>query len=127
MRSTSVALAATVILWTAVAASGGWLTAEADGIAVEVNRRPDPPRSALKTTYTVRLVEAGKPVKGAQVTLSGRMADGMAVLAPLRPSGEAGVYQGDVLFTMHGPWDLQLRVVREGRRSELPMKEQVVR
>lgn len=127
MRSTSVALAATVTLWTAVAASGAWLTAKADGVAVEVNRRPDPPRSAGKTTYTVRLVEAGQPVTGAQVTLSGRMADGMAVLAPLRPSGEAGVYQGDVLFTMHGPWDLQLRVVREGRRSELPMKEQVVR
>lgn len=55
------------------------------------------------------------------------MADGMAVVAPLRAGGEPGVYRGEVLFTMVGSWDLRLRVARQGRRFELPLTEQVVR
>jgi hypothetical protein len=55
------------------------------------------------------------------------MADGMSVAAPLRSAGTPGIYRGEVLFTMEGPWDLAIRVVRQGRRFEVPLKEQVGR
>lgn len=81
-----------------------------------------------KTSYTVRLVDtAGKPLTDARVTLTGRMADGMSAAAPLRPSGEPGRYRGEVLFTMDGRWDLTVRVVSQGRRLELPLREEVGR
>jgi hypothetical protein len=76
----------------------------------------------------VRLVDdTGQPVIGAHVTLRGGMADGMSVVAPLRPAGEAGVYRGRVRFTMEGRWDLTLRVARGGKRFELPLTEHVGR
>jgi len=91
------------------------------GIVCDPNRADDP-------EYIVRLADgAGQPVVGAQVTLRGGMADGMSVVAPLRPAGEAGVYRGRVLFTMEGRWDLTLRVAREGKRFELPLTEHVGR
>lgn len=53
--------------------------------------------------YTLSLREGiARPVVGAKVTLMGRMADGMTVLAPLRESSQAGMYSGRVLFTMEG-------------------------
>jgi hypothetical protein len=76
----------------------------------------------------VRLVDrAGQPVTGAQVTLQGGMADGMSVVAPLRPAEQAGVYRGRILFTMEGTWELMLRVTRDGKRFELPLTERVGR
>lgn len=123
-----VVLLALVLLSAAVMPAGaGELTAETGGITIELNRRPDPPRVGDKTLYTARLREAGKPVTGARVMLTGRMTDGMTVLAPLRSDTEAGVYRGEILFTMDGPWELRLRIVTRGRRSEILMKEQVLR
>jgi len=61
------------------------------------------------------------------VTLSGKMGDGMSIVTPLRATPEPGVYRGEVLFTMEGPWALRLRVASQGRRFELPFKEQVTR
>jgi len=66
-------------------------------------------------------------VTGAQITLRGRMADGMSVVAPLRPAPEPGMYRGRVLFTMEGSWELTLRVDRQGKRFELPLTESVGR
>jgi hypothetical protein len=78
--------------------------------------------------YVVRLVDGtGQPVTDARVTLRAGMSDGMSVVAPLRPAGEAGVYRGRVLFTMEGKWDLTLRVARGGKRVELPLTEHVGR
>jgi hypothetical protein len=106
----------------------GALTSEVDGIRVELTSSPSEPRNSGETEYVVRLVDqAGAPVTGAQVSLRGGMADGMSVIAPLRPSREAGVYRGRVLFTMEGRWELTLRVSREGKRLELPLTEHVGR
>lgn len=119
---------AMALLVGASAAAAGTLTAHADGVTVELTSQPEQPRTKGKTSYTVRLIDrTGAPVTGAQVTLSGRMADGMGVLAPLRAAPEPGVYRGEVLFTMEGPWELRVRVARQGWRFELPFKEQVTR
>jgi hypothetical protein len=116
------------LLFGASAAAAGTLTAHTDGVTVELTSQPEQPRTKGKTSCTLRLIDpAGAPVTGAQVTLSGRMADGMSVLAPLRAAPEPGVYRGEVLFTMEGPWELRVRVARQGRRFELPFREQVTR
>ena len=109
-------------------ATAGSLTTDVDGVRVELTSAPETPVADRKTTYTVRLVDAaGKPVSDARLTLTGRMADGMSAAAPLRPAGEPGVYRGEVLFTMEGPWDLTVRVVRKTGRVEVPLREEVVR
>lgn len=119
---------AMALLVGASAATAGTLTAHTDGVTVELTSQPEQPRTKGKTSYTVRLIDpTGAPVTGAQVTLSGRMADGMSLLAPLRAALEPGVYRGEVLFTMEGPWELRVRVARQGRRFELPFREQVTR
>lgn len=122
------AVMAMALLFGASAAAAGTLAAHSDGVTVELTSQPEQPRTRGKTSYTLRLIDpTGAPVTGAQVTLSGRMADGMSVLAPLRAAPEPGVYRGELLFTMEGPWDLRVRVARHGRRFELPFKEQVTR
>jgi len=99
-----------------------------DGIRVELTSSPSRPGTNGQTEYVVRLVDGtGQPVIGAQVTLRGGMADGMSVVAAMRPAVEAGVYRGRVLFTMEGRWDLTLRVAREGTRFELSLTEHVGR
>ena len=119
---------AMALLVGASAATAGTLTAHTDGVTVQLTSQPEEPRTKGKISYTLRLSDpTGAPVTGAQVTLSGRMADGMSVLAPLRAAPEPGVYRGEVLFTMEGPWELRVRVARQGRRFELPFKEQVTR
>ena len=50
----------------------------------------------------------------------------MAVVAPLRPGAEPGVYRGDVLFTMGGTWDLLLRTQRASQRIEVPFPEEAL-
>jgi len=119
------ALSSSVVVTTAMAGS---LTTEVSGVRVELTSAPETPVTDRKTTYSVRLVDpAGKPVTDARVTLTGRMADGMSVATPLRPAGEAGLYRGEVLFTMVGPWDLTIRVVRPTGRVEIPLREEVAR
>lgn len=114
--------------WPASPLPAGILTSEVDGLRVELASNPSRPGTRDQTEYVARLVDRdGRPVTGAQVTLRGGMADGMSVVAPLRPADEAGVYRGRVLFTMEGRWDLTLRVVREGQRFELPLTEHVGR
>ena len=109
-------------------ATGGSLTTEADGVRVELTSAPETPVTDRKTTYTVWLGDAaGKPVTDARVTLTGRMADGMSAATPLRPAGGPGVYRGEILFTMGGPWDLTIRVVRPTGRIEIPLREEVAR
>ncbi len=130
MRSrVNVGLLATVVFCAlssdAMAAS---LTSEAEGVRIEVRSEPDRPVTGPKTTYSVRLFDgSGKPLTRAKVTLTGRMADGMSVAAPLREAKEPGLYRGDVLFTMNGLWQLAVRVVSQGRRFELPLREEVGR
>ena len=107
-------------------ALGGSATTNVNGVSIELNSAPDAPIKDQKTTYTLRVLDAaGKPITDARVTLTGRMADGMSTAAPLRPAGEAGIYRGDVLFTMAGPWDLIVRVVRKTGRVEIPLREEV--
>ena len=107
-------------------ALGGSATTNVDGVSIELNSAPDAPIKDQKTTYTLRVLDAaGKPITDARVTLTGRMADGMSTAAPLRPAGEAGIYRGEVLFTMAGPWDLIVRVVRKTGRVEIPLREEV--
>ena len=109
-------------------ATAGTLDAELDGVRVELTSEPERPGTKRETSYVLRLVDStGRPVTGAQITLRGRMADGMSVAAPLRPGPEPGIYRGRVLFTMEGSWELTLRVARQGKRLELPLTEHVGR
>ena len=108
--------------------SAGALTGERDGTRVEVASVPETPNTKSPTAYEVRLTTGdGNPVVGATVSIQGRMADGMSVIAPLRRTAEPGMYRGRVLFTMEGTWELRLRVAREGKRFELPLTERVGR
>ena len=112
----------------ATSAMGGTLTTEVNGMRVELTSAPEAPVTDRRTIYTVRLVDgAGMPVTDARVTLTGRMADGMSAATPLRPAGEPGVYRGEALFTMAGPWDLTIRVVRPRGRVEIPLREEVAK
>lgn len=114
-----------VIATTGTAAS---LTTATNGVRLDLRSTPDTPVRDRKTTYTVRLLDAAaKPVTDARVTLIGRMADGMSAAAPLRPAGEPGLYRGEILFTMEGPWDLTIRVVRPTGRVEIPLREEVAK
>jgi len=116
-------LTSSVVVTTAVTGS---VTTEVGGVRVALTSAPEAPVAHRKTAYTVRLVDpAGKPVSDARVTLTGRMADGMSAATPLRQSREPGVYRGEVLFTMQGPWDLTIRVVRSTGQIEIPLREDV--
>ena len=104
------------------------LTTDVAGMRLELSSAPEPPEKDRKTIYTVRLSNsAGKPITDARVTLIGRMSDGMSAAAPLRALGEPGVYRGEILFTMEGPWELVVRVMRQGARHEIPIRENVGR
>lgn len=118
-----------VLIWSfAAAAVAASLTTDLEGLRVEVKSDPEQPVRHRKTIYTVRLVDSGGArVTDARVTLTARMADGMSAAAPLRQTGERGIYRGEVLFTMEGPWDARVRVVSRGRRLELPLREEVGR
>lgn len=113
-------------LFAVACATAGSVTTEVGGIRIELTSAPDPPVTDQKTTYTARLSDAaGTPITDARVTLTGRMADGMSAAAPLRADGTAGVYRGDVLFTMEGSWDLTVRIVRPTGRVDIPLREAV--
>jgi hypothetical protein len=120
---------ASVLLWASPSGlAAGNLSADVDGIRVELTSEPERPGTKQPTAYVLRLTDAqGMPLSGAKVTLQGRMADGMMVLAPLRPATEPGIYRGRVLFTMEGPWTLRLRVSGTGKPVELLLTEQVGR
>jgi hypothetical protein len=121
-------VAGALIWWPLATAGAASLTTEIDGVRVEVGSVPEPPVRNHRATYTVRLIDRrGAPVTGARVTLTGRMADGMSVAAPLRPADEPGIYRGDVLFTTEGRWDLTIRVVVGGGRFEVSLSEAVSR
>lgn len=124
----AVAAALALVGVTPALVAGGSLSAEIDGVRVDLSSEPEQPGTARATDYRVRLSSSdGSGVTGAKVTLQGRMADGMTVVAPLRAVSNPGVYSGRVLFTMEGRWDLTLRVAREGKRFELPLIEHVGR
>ena len=106
----------------------GSLVAEMQGLQAELASQPDQPLRNKETIYTLRLRDSrGNAVGGAKVTLAGEMADGMTVLAPLRPTGEPGAYSGRLMFTMEGEWRLRLRIVGAGEPFELQLTERVVR
>ncbi len=128
-RTILVTLVTALSSWVVVTgAMAGTLTTEVNGVRVELTSVPETLVTARKAIYTVRLLDgAGKPVTDARVTLTGRMADAMSVATPLRPAGEAGLYRGEVLFTMVGRWDLTIRVVRPTGRVEIPLREEVAR
>jgi hypothetical protein len=115
-------------LCTVPSATAASLTADVDGMRVDLRSEPESPARDRMTTYVLRLFEStGKPVTEARVTLTARMADGMSAAAALRPSGDPGVYRGQILFTMEGSWELTLRVARQGQRFGLPLVESVGR
>ena len=124
----SALLAAAVVGGGSGWATAGKLDAEVEGVRAELRSEPERPGAGRETSYVLRLLDSsGRPVTGAQTTLRGRMADGMSVVAPLRPAPEGGIYRGRVLFTMEGSWELTLRVDRQGKRFELPLTESVGR
>lgn len=128
MRRAGVAAVFAMLLLVPRDARAGSFLAEARGLRVELASEPGRPMQGRDTVYTLWLRDpAGRPVAGAKVTLTGRMADGMTVLAPLRESSEAGMYSGRVLFTMEGEWQLSLRILRADPPLKLSFTEQVAR
>lgn len=129
MRPWPGALAAAVLLSTVPSEPpAGTLETAVEGVRVEVSSEPANPGTGQATTYVVKLTQAdGAPLTGAKVTLRGRMADGMTVIAPLPPAAEPGIYRGRVLFTMGGRWELRLRVAGKGAPFEVPLSEHVGR
>jgi len=128
----SARLALTVVLLLLLAAAAdvraGSLSAEVQELGVELSSEPAQPLRNKETTYTLRLRDAsGNPVNGAKATLSGQMADGMAVITPLRLTQESGIYSGRLMFTMEGEWQLRARVVWKGQPLELQLTERVGR
>lgn len=106
----------------------GTLKTDVGGVGIELSSEPENPGTRQATTYLVRLTQVdGAPLTGAKVTLRGRMADGMTVIAPLPPAAEPGIYRGRVLFTMGGRWELRLRVAGKGTPLEVPLTEDVGR
>jgi len=109
-------------------AQAGNFGSEAGGLKVELSSEPARPTHGSETRYTLVLRDvAGSSVKGARVTLMGRMADGMTVLAPLSETSRSGHYSGRVLFTMEGEWRLTVRITQTGTPLELSFTEQVGR
>ncbi len=107
-------------------AGAGSFVTEASGLRAELTSEPARPVQARETVYILALRDGiGRPVAGVKVTLMGRMADGMTVLAPLRESPEAGMYSGRVLFTMEGEWRLTVRILQADTPLELTFTEQV--
>lgn len=130
MRPWAATIAAALVLASVGRApvAGGSLSADVDGIRVELTSEPERPGTGGAAAYWLRLSNAdGSAVSGAKVTLQGRMADGMTVVAPLRAEPETGIYRGRVLFTMEGRWDLRVRVSGTGKPFELTLTEHVGR
>jgi len=128
MRRAGVAAVFALLLLLPRDAGAGSFLAEASGLSVELASEPGRPMRGRDTVYTLWLRDpAGRPVAGAKVTLTGRMPDGMTVLAPLRASSEAGMYLGRVLFTMEGGWRLTVRILQADTPLELSFTEQVAR
>lgn len=99
------------------------LRATVQGVQVEVLTRP---AGGQDTFYIIRLTDsADRPLRGAEVTLQGNMADGSMVRAELDPTLEPGVYRGRLIKTTDGPRDLRLRVVQRDRRFELSLAHAV--
>ena len=88
-------------------ATAGTLDAELDGVRVELTSEPEGPGTKRETSYVLRLAEStGRPVTGAQITLRGRMADGMKTVKGIkdvsvdRKAGEVFVdYDGQAART----------------------------
>ncbi|MBI2016496.1 MAG: FixH family protein [Candidatus Rokubacteria bacterium] len=128
MRSWPGALLGAALAAIPVELPAGTLKTDVGGVGVELSAEPENPGTRQATTYVVKLTQAdGAPLTGAKVTLRGRMADGMTVIAPLSPTAEPGVYRGRVLFTMGGQWELRLRVTRKDTPFEVPLTEHVGR
>ena len=114
-----------LLLFPAGAGAGGF-QAEASGLRLELQSKPAQLIQGRETVYTLSLRDAGgRWVTGAKVTLMGQMPDGMAVLAPLRETSQAGLYSGQVLFTMEGEWRLTVRIIQTDKPLELSFIEQV--
>lgn len=127
-RATLAALAILPFLAGPADLVAGNLVAEMQGFSAELASQPAQPLRNKETIYTLRLRDSrGNAVGGAKATLAGRMADGMTVLAPLRPTGEPGAYSGKLIFTMEGDWRLRARVVGAGEPFELQLTEHVAR
>jgi hypothetical protein len=118
--------AVSAALLTVAPTGAGSLNAENDGIRVELRSEPERPATNARTRYVVKLLgPTGESLVGAQITLSGGLGNGTPVVGTFRPTPEAGVYQGEVVFRAAGRWSLWLIVERQGRRLELPLRERV--
>lgn len=91
-----------------------------DGVSIEHEVTPRPPRVGL-ARIALRVSDAsGRPLSGARVSLEGNMSHaGMSpVFAEARES-EPGRYQSDLEFTMGGDWVILVRLtLPDGREIE---------
>ena len=76
------------------------------------------PTAAAATTYRVRVLHGGLPVRGARVCLSAYMRgmSAMAVVGHGRERSGGGIYEVDLAFPMDGEWSARV-VVAEPRRA----------
>jgi hypothetical protein len=85
---------------------------------VEVSGEPSGQRGV---DYTARLRDdEGRPLSGADVTLTAVMPGGVAFSTRLEASRSAGTYVGRLSAIESRPEALRLRVVVEGRMYDIP-------
>lgn len=91
-----------------------------DGVSVEHEINPQPPRvGTARVALRVRDA-AGRPVSGARVTLEGNMAHaGMRPVFAEASESEPGRYESALEFTMGGDWVVLVRLtLPDGRKIE---------
>jgi hypothetical protein len=91
----------------------------ADGYRVTATISPDPPKAGAKNRLMIRALDAGgRPVSGAKVRASVAMTSmDMGTAHPPFEETAKGVYEGDVVFSMAGPWRVSLSVAVPGSKS----------
>jgi hypothetical protein len=91
-----------------------------DGVSIEHELAPRPPRVGT-TTVTLRVSEAsGRPLSGAHVRLEGNMSHaGMRPIFAEARESAPGRYQSELEFTMAGDWVITVRLtLPDGRELE---------
>ena len=93
-----------------MAGCAGGHTALTGDVWIEPEVVPQPPRVG-EVTITVRVIQSGKPVTGAQMKLELNMSHaGMAPVFADAQEVEPGRYRAKVQLTMAGDWSLSVSV-----------------
>lgn len=92
-------------------------SAQAGPYVVTLQVEPNPPTPSRPATLSLQIVQgsAQTPLEGARVTLQASMEEMDMGLAPVEASAQGnGLYRARLLFSMSGPWRLQVLIAHPG-------------